>query len=338
MRAWEGRKSEVPGELSGGAGSRGVVMRELVRFVGGERKRLIRYITTEEEEEEPEPEPEERRVRGRGRRRADGEGAAGEQGTQETGNPAARHRLYAAPHRPLSTPSPLQLRLQTPPSRRVYSSSSPHPPAAGDAIFDTTPRAAADSPPAPQHRLPHLTPSGSAHMVSVASKPSTARTAIAAGRVLFSNPAPLRLIRANALKKGDVLAVARVAGIMAAKKCPELVPLCHPILLAHVGVEVGVVGGGVERDGGQGAGEGGRFGAVLVEAKVQCVGATGVEMEALTAVMGAALTVVDMCKAVDRGMRVEGVRVVLKEGGRSGTWREEEWRSCVGEGNREAGQ
>ena len=77
---------------------------------------------------------------------------------------------------------------------------------------------------------------------------------------------------------------------------------------------------------------------MLVEAKVQCVGATGVEMEALTAVMGAALTVVDMCKAVDRGMRVEGVRVVLKEGGRSGTWREERWRSCVGEGNGEAGQ
>ena len=338
MRAWEGGKSEVPGELSRGAGSRGVVMRGLVRFVGGERKRLIRYITAEEEEEE-EPEPEERRVRGRSRRRAGGEAAARELGTQETGNPAAQRGLYAAPHRPLSTPPPLQLQLQTPPSRRVYSSSPPHPPAAGDVIFDTTPRAAADSPPAPQHHLPHLTPSGSAHMVSIASKPSTTRTAIAAGRVLFSNPAPLRLIRANALKKGDVLAVARVAGIMAAKKCPELVPLCHPILLAHVGVEVGVVGGEVERDGGQGGGEGGgRFGAVLVEAKVQCVGATGVEMEALTAVMGAALTVVDMCKAVDRGMRVEGVRVVLKEGGRSGTWREEGWRSCVREGNGEAGQ
>ena len=212
-------------------------MRELVRFVGGERKRLIRYITEEEEE----PEPEERRVRGRGRGRAGGEGAARELGTQKTESPATQHGLYAAPHRPLSTPSPLRLQLQTPPSRRVYSSSCPSSPAAGDAIFDTTPRAATDSPPAPQHHLPHLTPSGSAHMVSVASKPSTTRTAIAAGRVLFSNPAPLRLIRANALKKGDVLAVARVAGIMAAKKCPELVPLCHPILLAHVGVEVGVV-------------------------------------------------------------------------------------------------
>ena len=321
------------------------MVKELVRFVEGERKRLIRYITTEEEEEE-EPEPEERRVHGTSRGRAGEEGAAGEPGTQEMGNPAARHGLYAAPHRPLSTPPPLRLQLQTPAARRVYSSSCPRSPAAGDAVFDTTPRAAADSPPAPQHRLPHLTSSGSAYMVSIASKPSTTRTAIAAGRVLFSNPAPLRLIRANALKKGDVLAVARVAGIMAAKKCPELVPLCHPISLAHVGVEVGVVGGEVERNGGQGAGEGeagagvgeeGRFGAVLIEAKVQCVGATGVEMEALTAVMGAALTVVDMCKAVDRGMRVEGVRVVLKEGGRSGTWREEGWGSFVGEAE-EAGQ
>ena len=119
-RAWEG-KSEVPGELSGVVGSGGVVMRELVRFVGGERKRLIRYIT----EEEKEPGPEERRVRGSGRVRTGGEGAARELGTQETGSPAARHGLYAAPHRPLSTPPPLQLQLQTPSSRRVYSSSRP---------------------------------------------------------------------------------------------------------------------------------------------------------------------------------------------------------------------
>ncbi|KAF2497254.1 molybdenum cofactor biosynthesis protein MoaC, partial [Lophium mytilinum] len=167
----------------------------------------------------------------------------------------------------------------------------------------------------PSH-LPHLTPSGSAHMVSITAKSATARTAIAVGRVRFSNPAPLPLIKSNALKKGDVLGVARVAGIMASKKCPEIIPLCHPILLSHVGVELALVDSGDE---------GTDHGAVEIEAKVQCTGATGVEMEALTAVMGAALTVVDMCKAVDKGMVVEGVTVVLKEGGRSGTWRKDGW-------------
>ncbi|KAF2874029.1 molybdenum cofactor biosynthesis protein C [Massariosphaeria phaeospora] len=151
-------------------------------------------------------------------------------------------------------------------------------------------------------------------MVSVTGKPSTHRTAIAAGTVHFSNPTPLSLIRANAVKKGDVLSVSRIAGIMAAKKCPDLIPLCHPIALTHVGVTLTALDNGKYP-----------FGGVDVEAKVECTGQTGVEMEALTGVMGAALSVVDMCKAVDKGMRVEGVRVVLKEGGRSGTWREEGW-------------
>ena len=153
-------------------------------------------------------------------------------------------------------------------------------------------------------------------MVSVSSKAQTLRTAIAVGTVHFSNPTPLSLIRSNSLKKGDVMSVSRIAGIMAAKKCPDLIPLCHPIMLTHVGVELRTFD---SKDRG--------FGGVTVEVKVQCEGQTGVEMEALTAVMGSALSVVDMCKAVDKGMRIDGVRVVLKEGGRSGVWREEGWRS-----------
>lgn len=168
--------------------------------------------------------------------------------------------------------------------------------------------------------LPHLTSSGSAHMVSVSTKPNTVRTAVAAGRVYFSNPEPLSLIRSNALKKGDVLSVARIAGIMAAKKCPDLIPLCHPINLSHVGVALRLF------DSSKALQEGlENYGGVEVQAKVQCTGPTGVEMEALTSVMGAALTVVDMCKAVDKGMQIQDVRVVLKEGGRSGSWREEGW-------------
>ncbi|KAI4673525.1 uncharacterized protein J4E88_008580 [Alternaria novae-zelandiae] len=205
--------------------------------------------------------------------------------------------------------------------------------------------------PQPPPSLPHLTPSGSAHMVSVSAKEHTTRTAIAVGTVYFTNAVPLRLITSKANKKGDVLGTSRIAGIMAAKKCPDLIPLCHPIALTHVGVELrlfgdkwdprtttttkegemegimGVLGKEIGKEGKEkGKGKMG-FGGVNIEAKVQCTGPTGVEMEALTAVMGAALSVVDMCKAVDRAQRVSGVRVVMKEGGRSGEWREEGWRS-----------
>jgi molybdenum cofactor biosynthesis protein MoaC len=157
-------------------------------------------------------------------------------------------------------------------------------------------------------------------MVSVSAKAHTTRTAIAIGTVHFSNPTPLSLIKTNSLKKGDVLSVSRIAGIMAAKKCPDLIPLCHPIALTHVGVELQVFSPTPDSDG-----KG--FGGVNIEAKVECTGQTGVEMEALTSVMGTALSVVDMCKAVDKGMWITDVRVVLKEGGRSGMWREEGWRS-----------
>ncbi|KAF1914672.1 molybdenum cofactor biosynthesis protein C, partial [Ampelomyces quisqualis] len=151
----------------------------------------------------------------------------------------------------------------------------------------------------------HLTPSGSAHMVSVSSKADTVRTAIAVGTVYFSNPTPSSLIKSNSLKKGDVLSVSRVAGIMAAKKCPELIPLCHPIPLTHAADT-------------RKAQDDMGFGHVAVEARVSCTGPTGVEMEALTSVMGTALSVVDMCKAVDKYQRIGDVRVVLKEGGKSG--------------------
>ncbi|KKY32882.1 putative molybdenum cofactor biosynthesis protein 1 b [Diaporthe ampelina] len=161
--------------------------------------------------------------------------------------------------------------------------------------------------------LTHLSPAGAAHMVSIAHKEPTTRTARAVCAVHFSRPVALRLIRENGHKKGDVLGVARVAGIMAAKRTPDLIPLCHPVMISHVSVDL------EPRDAPKGGGDGG--GGVLdVSATVTCDGKTGVEMEALTAASAAALTVYDMCKAVDKGMRVEGLRVVLKEGGKSGRW------------------
>lgn len=158
-------------------------------------------------------------------------------------------------------------------------------------------------------KLTHVNPSGAAHMVSISSKQSTSRTAVAACAVHFSKPTVLPLISANSLKKGDVLSVARIAGIMAAKRTPDLIPLCHPIPISHVSVDLDLQPG---EDGGKDR--------VDIRATVSCDGKTGVEMEALTAASTAALTVYDMCKAVDKEMRVEGLRVVLKEGGKSGRW------------------
>lgn len=209
-------------------------------------------------------------------------------------------------------------------AKRLYSTSSRPPldPSLEPSTSTSPAKAATPTTPTAKSHLPHLTSSGSAHMVSVSSKAHTVRTAIAVGFVHFSNPTPLSLMTSASLKKGDVLAVSRIAGIMAAKKCPDLIPLCHPIALTHVGVELRVLDAQ--------AGEGMGFGGVSVEAKVQCTGPTGVEMEALTAVMGATLSVVDMCKAVDKFQRVQDVRVVLKEGGKSGVWKEEGWVSSIG--------
>ncbi|KAI9673744.1 MAG: hypothetical protein M1829_003981 [Trizodia sp. TS-e1964] len=166
-----------------------------------------------------------------------------------------------------------------------------------------------------EKHLTHLKSDGSAHMVQIHHKPPTHRTAIARGLVIFSNATPLQLIRAGLMRKGDVLGVARIAGIMAAKKTSDLIPLCHPILLTGVTVDltpfdVSHVGTG-------------SHGGIAIEATIECEGQTGVEMEALTAVAVAALSVLDMCKGVDRGIRVEDVRVVAKRGGKSGDWEDD---------------
>ncbi len=151
--------------------------------------------------------------------------------------------------------------------------------------------------------LTHFDASGHAHMVDVGEKAVSHRVAIAEGRILMQ-PETLERIRAGRHAKGDVLGVARVAGIMGAKKTGDLIPLCHPVGLSRVALELEPADG-----------------AVHVQATCEVHARTGVEMEALTAVSTALLTVYDMCKAVDRGMRIEGVRLLEKRGGRSGTWR-----------------
>ncbi|CAJ2506159.1 Uu.00g002890.m01.CDS01 [Anthostomella pinea] len=169
--------------------------------------------------------------------------------------------------------------------------------------------------------LTHVSDSGSAHMVSISDKTPTKRVAKAVCSVHFTSATACRLIVENQIKKGDVLGVARVAGIMAAKRTSDLIPLCHPIAISKVTVDLAVTDRSLlhrSSEGGSDGGDGG--GRVDIEATVACEGKTGVEMEALTAASTAALTVYDMCKAVDKGMRVEGLRVVLKEGGKSGRW------------------
>jgi cyclic pyranopterin phosphate synthase len=151
-------------------------------------------------------------------------------------------------------------------------------------------------------RLSHVDESGRARMVDVTAKADTVREAVARGSVSMK-PETLALIREGRVAKGDVLPVARVAGIMAAKRTHELIPMCHPLMLTGIDVELTPDESSS---------------AVHVTATVRTTGKTGVEMEALTAVSVAALTIYDMCKAVDRGMRVEGVRLARKSGGKSG--------------------
>lgn len=157
--------------------------------------------------------------------------------------------------------------------------------------------------------LTHLDDKGRARMVDVGDKADTARLAVAAGRVVML-PATLKLIQEGGFAKGDVLATARIAGIMGAKRTPDLIPMCHPLLLTHVSVELEPF-----------FSEDGRAGILDITASVETMGKTGVEMEALTAVTVSALTVYDMCKAVDRGMRIEGIHLVQKSGGKSGEFR-----------------
>lgn len=152
--------------------------------------------------------------------------------------------------------------------------------------------------------LTHLSTSGEAHMVDVSDKASTTRTAIAEGRIVML-PETLALALSGDAKKGDVLGTARLAGIMAAKKTHELIPLCHPLLLTKVSVylepDVDLPG-------------------IRVRALARVTGQTGVEMEALTAVSVTCLTLYDMLKAVDRGMRIEGIELIEKQGGKTGLW------------------
>ncbi|WPH03448.1 Hypothetical protein R9X50_00632800 [Acrodontium crateriforme] len=162
-------------------------------------------------------------------------------------------------------------------------------------------------------KLTHLTSSGEAYMVDVGDKPSTKRVAIAVCTISFSNCESSRLITENNNKKGDVLGVARIAGIMAAKRTPDLIPLCHPLALSKVELDVKLEQHGEDR-----ADNKMDPGSVHIMATVECVGSTGVEMEAMTAVTVAGLTVVDMCKAVDRKIHIRQCHVVYKAGGKSG--------------------
>jgi cyclic pyranopterin phosphate synthase len=156
--------------------------------------------------------------------------------------------------------------------------------------------------------LSHLGGRGEARMVDVSAKPPTERVASAEGRVVMQ-PKTLDIVRRGDAKKGDVLGAARIAGIMAAKRTHELIPLCHPLALTQV--EVDVIPDA-------------KLPGVTVKARVKVTGQTGVEMEALTAVSVACLTIYDMVKAVERGMRIEGIRLIEKSGGRSGRYRAKE--------------
>jgi cyclic pyranopterin phosphate synthase len=151
-------------------------------------------------------------------------------------------------------------------------------------------------------KLTHFDARGAAHMVAVGTKPETARVAIASGVVTMA-AATARTIRAGKIGKGDVLGIARIAGIQAAKRAAEWIPLCHPLRLTGVAVELRVIRN-----------------TVAITATVNAFDRTGVEMEALVAVTAAALTVYDMCKAIDRGMTIGAIRLDEKRGGASGTW------------------
>ena len=154
-------------------------------------------------------------------------------------------------------------------------------------------------------RLTHLSGRGEARMVDVSAKPATERIAVAEGRVIM-RPKTLDLVRKGNAKKGDVLGTARIAAIQAAKRTHELIPLCHPLAISQVEIELIPDA---------------KLPGILVRARIKVAGKTGVEMEALTAVSVACLTIYDMVKAVERGMRIEGIRLIEKRGGRSGHYR-----------------
>ena len=157
------------------------------------------------------------------------------------------------------------------------------------------------------NKLTHFDASGQAHMVNVGNKPNTHRIAIAQGKITML-PETFRMIEAGTHKKGDVLGIARIAGIQASKKTSDLIPLCHPLALTHVSLEFAL-----NQD----------TSSIACQVKAETTGPTGVEMEALTAVQVALLTIYDMCKAVDRGMVMGDIHLLEKSGGKSGEWKTE---------------
>jgi len=152
--------------------------------------------------------------------------------------------------------------------------------------------------------LTHLDSEGKARMVDVTQKGDTEREAVARSKVIMK-PATLQLIKAGGVEKGDVLSVARIAGIMAAKQTPHLIPLCHPLLINNIAIDFDLS----------------KDDSIEISARVKCTGKTGVEMEALVAASVSALTIYDMCKAVDRGMTITQIYLESKSGGKSGTYR-----------------
>ena len=155
------------------------------------------------------------------------------------------------------------------------------------------------------NKLTHFDPSGQAHMVNVGDKPNTHRIAVATGTISMM-PATFEMVEAGSHKKGDVLGIARIAGIQAAKKTSDLIPLCHPLALTHVSINFQTNKASS---------------SITCEVRAETTGPTGVEMEALTAVQVTLLTIYDMCKAVDRGMVMSDVKLLEKSGGKSGEWK-----------------
>ena len=157
----------------------------------------------------------------------------------------------------------------------------------------------------PMNKLTHFDASGQAHMVNVGDKPNTHRIAIATGKITML-PETFKMVEAGSHKKGDVLGIARIAGIQASKRTSDLIPLCHPLALTHVSLEFQVNP---------------QENSIACQVRAETTGPTGVEMEALTAVQVALLTIYDMCKAVDRGMVMGDVKLLEKSGGKSGKWK-----------------
>jgi cyclic pyranopterin monophosphate synthase len=157
----------------------------------------------------------------------------------------------------------------------------------------------------PMNKLTHFDASGQAHMVNVGDKPSTPRIAIASGKITML-PETFKMVEEGTHKKGDVLGIARIAGIQASKKTAELIPLCHPLALTHVSLEFALDP---------------KASTITCQVRAETTGPTGVEMEALTAVQIALLTIYDMAKAVDRGMMIGDIKLLEKSGGKSGEWK-----------------